>query len=202
MKRRRALIPPRRRIFLGCEGESEQSYGSLLARVAEERKQHIALQVVLLRPGGGDPLGLVVLAADLSRRAEERRGPFFYKAIFLDRDKLGETPDRDKRLFTVADANQLHLVWQDPTHEAFLLRHLANCQNLRPRTAALATSELCKRWPGYRKPMTVIELAERIGAAEVQRACTVTPELEELLVACGLRWNTEVIRMSNERQRD
>jgi hypothetical protein len=32
---RRARIPPRRRFFLGCEGESEQSYGALLQIVAE-----------------------------------------------------------------------------------------------------------------------------------------------------------------------
>jgi hypothetical protein len=36
MSRRRATIPPRQRIFLGCEGESEQGYGALLSRLAEE----------------------------------------------------------------------------------------------------------------------------------------------------------------------
>ncbi len=64
MKRRRATIPVRRRIFLGCEGESEQGYGALLARLAEDCGLDLAFQPVLLRPGGGDPLDLVSLAAE------------------------------------------------------------------------------------------------------------------------------------------
>jgi hypothetical protein len=67
--RRRPTIPQRRRIFLGCEGESERSYSALLNQVAlEERNLHIALDVELLRPGGGDPLALVQLACRLIER--------------------------------------------------------------------------------------------------------------------------------------
>jgi len=55
MRRRHATIPLRRRIFLGCEGESEQGYGALLSRIAEEHGLHLAPQILLLRPGGGDP---------------------------------------------------------------------------------------------------------------------------------------------------
>ena len=73
MRRRRATIPQRRRIFLGCEGESEQGYGALLSRIAEGMNLHLAIQSVLLRPGGGDPLDLVSLAIELSERDERRR---------------------------------------------------------------------------------------------------------------------------------
>jgi hypothetical protein len=96
MRRRRATIPQRRRIFLGCEGESEQGYGALLSRIAEGMNLHLAIQSVLLRPGGGDPLDLVSLAIELSERDERRRGAFAFKAALLDCDKLGVSPDRDR----------------------------------------------------------------------------------------------------------
>ena len=139
MRRRNATIPVRRRIFLGCEGESEQGYGALLARLAEEAGLHLALQPVLLRPGGGDPLDLVSLAVDLSQRAEIKRGAFAVKAVLLDRDKLGLSPARDQRLYPVAAAHGLQLIWQDPAHEAFLLRHLDGCRQLRPQNRTLGS---------------------------------------------------------------
>jgi len=59
MRRRRLFIPQRRRIFLGCEGESERGYGALIGRLLESQRRDVHLQVVLLKPGGGDPLALI-----------------------------------------------------------------------------------------------------------------------------------------------
>ncbi len=185
MRRRNATIPVRRRIFLGCEGESEQGYGALLARLAEEAGLHLALQPVLLRPGGGDPLDLVSLAVDLSRRAEIKRGAFAVKAVLLDRDKLGVSPARDQRLYPLAAAHGLQLIWQDPAHEAFLLRHLDGCSQLRPQTAPLALTELNRQWTDYRKPMSAVRLAGRVGMTEVRGACEVEQSLREFLEVCG-----------------
>jgi hypothetical protein len=185
MKRRRATIPVRTRIFLGCEGESEQGYGALLTRLAEDVGLHLAIHSVLLRPGGGDPLDLVTLAVELSRRAENKRGPFATKAVLLDRDKVGITPERDQRLFPLAAENGLRLIWQNPTHEALLLRHLDGCHQLRPQTAALALAELERRWADYRKPMSAVRLSTRLGIAELRRVCAVEESLQEFLRECG-----------------
>jgi hypothetical protein len=111
MRRRHATIPPRRRIFLGCEGESEQGYGALLSRIAEEQGLHLAPQIVLLRPGGGDPLALVQLAIAKIREDERKRGEFSIKAVLLDQDKLGQAPERDQLLHAEAAQNDLHLIW-------------------------------------------------------------------------------------------
>jgi hypothetical protein len=185
MRRRRATIPVRTRIFLGCEGESEQGYGALLTRLAEEAGLHLAIHSVLLRPGGGDPLDLVALAIEMSRRAESKRGAFATKAVLLDRDKLGITPERDQRLFPLAAENGLRLIWQNPTHEALLLRHLDGCHQLRPQTAALALAELERRWAGYRKPMSAVRLSTCLGIAELRRVCAVEESLQEFLRECG-----------------
>ena len=185
MRRRHATIPPRRRIFLGYEGESEQGYGALLSRIAEEHGLHLAPQVVLLRPGGGDPLALVQLAVAKIREDERKRGEFAIKAVLLDQDKLGQAPERDQLLYAEAAQSDLQLIWQGPSHEALLLRHLPGCQNLRPATTQLAEQELLRHWPEYRKPMAAVRLASRIGIDQVRAACASEPSLNDLLRRCG-----------------
>jgi hypothetical protein len=80
MRRPQQRIPQRRRIFLGCEGESERSYGVLLGRLVEVRHGRIHLDTVLLRPGGGDPLALMERAVLMGRRVS-RRGNYSAKVI-------------------------------------------------------------------------------------------------------------------------
>ena len=93
---RRPFIRPRRRVFLGCEGESERGYGALLRRLLEVHRQDVHLDVVLLRPGGGDPLALVELARRLIDESERKReAPYSLRAVLLDSDKRGHTPPRD-----------------------------------------------------------------------------------------------------------
>ena len=185
MKRRRATIPVRRRIFLGCEGESEQAYGALLARLADNSGLHLAFRAELLRPGGGDPLALVSLAADLCHRAELKRGSFAIKAILLDSDKLGLTPERDRELYPIANVNGFRLIWQNPTHEAFLLRHLPGCHALRPPTPAISSTQLRQQWAEYEKPMSALRLSTRIGIEELRAAGDAEESLRGFLEDCG-----------------
>jgi hypothetical protein len=43
-----------------------------------------------------------------------------------------------------------------------------------------------RRWPEYRKPMSAMRLAARIGIEEVTAACGVEQPLCEFLRRCGL----------------
>lgn len=54
-----SLRPQRRRVFFGCEGESERSYGTLLNKLLDQIRPDVHLDVVLLQPGSGDHLALV-----------------------------------------------------------------------------------------------------------------------------------------------
>jgi hypothetical protein len=132
-----ARIPPRRRFFLGCQGESEQSYGALLQIIADEPLQlcvHLDLQLL----GGGDPLAIVEAAVEKARERARNRGRFVHRAVLLDSDRHGYAPERDNRIAPLAQANGLLLIWQRPCHEALLLRHLPGCQTLRPSSSAAA----------------------------------------------------------------
>ncbi|WP_458438079.1 hypothetical protein [Methylorubrum extorquens] len=124
MRRGSARIPQRRRVFLACEGESEQSYGALLSRLINARHARTHLDIVLVQPGGGDPLAIVEQAIRLLNLRARRFGTYTSRAVLLDTDKLGLTPGRDKQIESLADRHSLDLIWQSPCHEALLLRHL------------------------------------------------------------------------------
>ena len=61
---RRPRVPRRKRIFVGCEGESEQGYAALLQRFAEERGAAVHADAKVV-PRAGNPLTLVSRAIDL-----------------------------------------------------------------------------------------------------------------------------------------
>lgn len=186
MTGRRPLIPQRVPFFVGCEGESEQSYVRLLGNLAEAEGVLVHLEAVLLRPGGGDPCALVELARRKLSEKRQKRGRFFAQFILLDDDLMGKMPLRDQRAQAIAREGRMRFVWQRTCHEALLLRHLDGCATLRPPTTALAKAELLQRWPDYQQGMSASELEKRIGAAAVRRAAAVEPELAELLQTIGI----------------
>lgn len=183
MSRRRPHIPQRRRIFLGCEGQGEHGYGTLLARIARELQNiHVHIDARLLQPGAGDPRALVERAAQIIAHDEARREPFEIKAVLLD---LGN-PDINTAAETRAAHHGIHhVIWQSPDHEGFLLRHLPGCQQRRPpRGASMAA--LRAHWPEYAKPMSAQHLATRIILDQIRHACAVEARLRAFLTAIGM----------------
>lgn len=179
-------LPQRRPVFLGCEGESERGYGTLVGRLREARGRDLHLDVTLLRPGGGDPLALVELACQKIRTNERKRNiRYSLRAVLVDSDKLGSDRQRDERLFQLAKTQKLLLIWQKPSHEAFLLRHLDRCQTLRPQTPDDALAELLRHWPNYTKGSSAAQLLRRIGAQEIAAAASVEPSLRDFLQRIG-----------------
>ena len=186
MRRRRLLIPQRRRIFLGCEGESERGYGALIGRLLESQRRDVHLQVVLLKPGGGDPLALIEQARKRILEGDRKsESPYVHRAALIDGDRLGQAPLRDAQIAPIAQAARIRVIWQTPCHEALLLRHLDGCQQLRPPTSPQALAELRQRWPEYVKGMPAFRLADRIDDAAIRRALQVETELAGFLADLG-----------------
>jgi hypothetical protein len=178
-------IPPRRRIFVGCEGEGEQGYGALLQRLADDRQQpHVFLDLHVC--GGGDPLAALEATCATARQRARKYGEFAIRVLFVDSDKLGQFPTRDARINPLAARERFWIVWQRPCFEAFLLRHLPSCQSRRPPTAAAALDALRREWPEYTKPMSRMRLGPRIRLDEIRAAATVEPDLRAFLTAIGL----------------
>lgn len=183
MRRRRTIIRPRTPIFLGCEGRSEAGYAALLGRFTRETTGvHVHIHVELLQPGAGDPLELVRRATVKIREIERRREAFGRKAVLIDRGD----PTKNAAATRLAQVSRIdHVIWQDPDHEAMLLRHLDGCQTLRPSVGQTMTA-LRRHWPDYQKGCTVVQLAEKISIDHVRQACTVEVDLQVFLAAIGL----------------
>jgi hypothetical protein len=115
--------------------------------------------------------------ADLERRREK----FAQKTVLID---IGQ-PQKNEAAARLAAAAGIGVIWQNPDHEALLLRHLDGCQQLRPPAGATLDA-LRKRWPDYEKGLTAAQLSEKIGIDHARRACTEEPELRAFLTAIGL----------------
>lgn len=177
MTARRPLIPQRIPVFLGCEGESEQAYGQLLNQFLREKGLHIHLEVVALTPGAGDPMARLLRADQEIRRRAERRTAFRLKAVIMDSDQVVHDSARRQQAEHHARKLQIHIIWQEPCHEALLLRHFPDFAQRRPPTSREAASTLVRFWPEYRKPMTRLQLQDRIAFDDIERAARVEPGL-------------------------
>ncbi|MBU1334469.1 MAG: hypothetical protein KJ944_11705 [Alphaproteobacteria bacterium] len=176
----------RRRIFVGCEGESERGYIAFVSNTLATVHLGVHLDAKVLRPGGGDPLALVQVASAIIDREQRNREPYERKFVILDADKLGMTPARDQQARDLAARIGAALIWQDKAHEALLLRHLVGCGNLRPATTALAEQQLKQRWPEYEKPMSAMALARRLDIEALRRASLAEPDLLAFLNEIGM----------------
>ena len=181
---RRTQIPKRRRVFLGCEGQSEVSYAALLSRIDDARSKSLFIDNVDL--GGGDPLFIVEAALRQIRDRENKRGAYEIRAVILDGDTLGRSAERDREAHRLLANNQIMPIWQQPCHEALLLRHLPDCATRRPSTTLDAMTQLRARWSQYERPMSAIRLAERLNLEAIDQAASVETELHNFLARLRL----------------
>lgn len=181
MRTRRPIIVQRTPIFFGCEGESEQGYGQLLNDLLRAADIPVHLEVVNLNPGAGDPIARLRRAQQEIARRRRRRSEFEGKLVLMDSDQVDGNAHRRQQAQQLANDLGLRIIWQEPCHEAFLLRHLDGYEQNRPPTAQAAINALRAAWPEYEKPMTKIRLSRRIGMPEVQRVASVEAVLADFL---------------------
>jgi hypothetical protein len=177
-----ARIPQRKRIFVGCEGQSERGYAVFLQELANRLGLHVFLDAHVA--GGGDHLEVVERSIKaLGQR--ERRGRFAAKFIFVDEDLFGAHPQKTAAMYNAAARAGVSLILQRWDHEAFLLRHLPNCSTLRPARGD-GERRLRQHWNDYRKGMAATDLLAKLTLADVQTAAAAHAQLRKLLDEIGL----------------
>jgi hypothetical protein len=187
MMRKRGSVPVKKRVYLGCEGDSEVAYGQLLNDFLNDAGIAIHLVPERLNPGAGDPQACVRKAIARIRHLNNMRSPSFtLAAVLIDHDRVQDDAPREQSVQALAAKHAIHIIWQRPSHEALLLRHLPNCADRRPPTSNAAMKALQANWDGYRKPMTRQSLALQIAFRDVVRAVSVEPELRAFLQAIRL----------------
>jgi hypothetical protein len=131
--------------------------------------------------GAGDPFARVDMAIERVTRLERNREPFLGRFLFLDTDQLTADPGRAEQARRQALEHSFTVIWQDPTHEAFLLRHLPGHDTDRPPDKRTADAALAKQWADYRKPCAAKYLEQRLGLDGVRRVAAQLPALADLL---------------------
>lgn len=186
MRRVRKIRPQRTPIFIGCEGQSEISYAGWLRNLARDRDLPFHLELCDLGLGAGDPFSRVDLAIERLTRMEKNREPFAGRYLFLDTDQLALNPGRAEKARQRALEHNFTVIWQVPTHEAFLLRHFPGRGTRQPPDKRAADIALNKEWADYRKPSNAQQLERRIGLDGARRVASRLPELADLLRMIGL----------------
>jgi hypothetical protein len=181
----RRTISARRPVFLGCEGESEQAYCIVLADIINQTVKDIHLETTLLGEGAGSPLAKIKKAIKKIEQYERTRSKFLKKAVLIDSDLIDQNVEQKNQTENLAASHGIRIIWQQPCHEAFLLRHLPNCAQLRPPTSALANKELIAQWQNYQKPMSRIQIAKNINFNGLTQASSVEHEFRSFLNELG-----------------
>jgi len=184
MPKRPAHRRPRRRIFVGCEGKSEEGYAAVIQQLANDAGLSVYLDIRRYR--GGDPLVILNKAVGEIRTRGGLYGNYDVKAIFLNADRRQEDLNQTSQAELQIRRHAICAIWSQPTLEALLLRHLPGCTQLRPPTGNLALQQIQRHWPEYRKGMAKVDLLKGIDRDGIGRAARVEPKLREFLVSIGL----------------
>lgn len=181
MSRRAGSRALRRVIFLGCEGQSEQSYGAFLKGLADEAGLPIHIDAYNASPAGDS----LAIAQKVVAKARRSSISFSARYIMLDADLAEAQPNKARAAQTLLDSEGFVTIWQKPDHEGLLLRHFAGHDRANPARGR-AETELLRVWPGYRKNFPAADLRTRLNLEAVWRAANVTPGLDRFLGDIGL----------------
>jgi len=180
---------PRKRFFVGCEGQSEQGYAQLLQNFADEIGLHVHIETKILS-GCGDPLALVKRAiAEIKLGLQKPKSNYVERFLLFDTDRLNVDHAKDSSMHQLAKVHGLVLVRQNVCFESVLLRHFDGHENDEPATSDDALSRLKKVVPHYRKGMSAIDLEKLIKLADVRKMAKtqLNADFGKMLPALGFR---------------
>ncbi len=178
----RRLVPQKKPIFIGTEGESDRAFAQLLQRWCDQ--EHLRIYLKIKPASGGDS---VTIVEDIGRWLAKNDSGKNYQArlVLLDRDRIEQDLRAGRDAQAAATRLKLELVFQDPNLEGLLLR-LHPGRERRNIAAHRAISELQKVWPTYKKPPTADLLQQRFTLNDVRRAAVHDQHLQKLLEVIGL----------------
>lgn len=175
-------FPPKRVIFVGCEGDSERALVVLLQRYCDDAGHDVHLKTWL--GSGGDSLAVVDGMVRHLRRVPFKR-EIETKLVLLDEDRMASDRKSGRDARTSARRADIDPVVLLPNSEGLLLRlHPGHEQRRVP--ANETERELRKLWPDYKKPPNANDLQKRFSMDDLRRAARYDPQLERLLATVGL----------------
>ena len=182
MKRRFPTVKPRRPVFIGVEGKSEQAFVKFLQTLCDDNGRNLSLNCA--KGNGGDT---VTIVREAHRSLKKRRGRIQYKArlVLLDKDRVDADLQAGLNADAIASELGFEIIYQDPNLEGLLIRlH----PGLEQKSVARGTEgeRLRKLWPEYSKPPTAHQLIRQFGLDDLRRAAHYDRGLKRLLDIIGL----------------
>ncbi len=176
------MIPPRERIFIGCESRSEAGFTAWLKFLCDDNQLHKHLDC--WPADGGDTLA-VVKTAIVNCTKGRRKGAYLAELIILDRDRLSADGDRGVEALDLARRFDLELIFMKPNLEGLLVRLHAGHETRDP-PADQTLRELRRLWPQYQKPPSARDFLDRFSMTDLKRVAAFDPHLARLLEILGL----------------
>ena len=180
--RHRRPIKPRRAIFFGVEGKSEQAFLRFLQHVCNENDRCINLTV--FTGSGGDTVS-VVQEAHRSLKRHSGRNHLSEKLVLLDRDRVETDRRAGRDAVAIASGLDFKIIFQDPNLEGLLVRLHQGFEH-RTITRNTVKGHLRNLWPEYDKPPKAAQMIRRFDLANLQRAAKYDNQLRQLLDVLAL----------------
>lgn len=171
----------RTRIYLGVEGEGEQSFIKFLQMLADQNGLYAHLDCQVLGGGGYQSM----LKRALHYRTRKSKAKFSVLLVDGDRDQRNDDGWTLDQLRREAIRETLQICVQNPNQEGLLLRMLPGNENLQPNVT-MAHKQLFKQWPRYEKPIDARMLSLKFKLDDVLRVARVDSDLNNLLSIVGL----------------
>ena len=178
--------PQLKRVFLGCEGDSERSYGAWLQAVARDHEIPVTIDTYPDTGGGNQPYDIIESCISEMDQREQRYGFYISRAILLDSDNIETDPVRNVAAIKWAESKNVRILLQVFEHEAFLLRHIEGHEHARPNKGD-GRAALQAAWPEYRRQLGKVQLYEKLCLEDLRRVSVVEPELGEFLRSIRFR---------------
>lgn len=171
----------RKIIFIGCEGESERSYGKFLHDLAEQHGCNIQILAFIPKSTGNS----LMIAKGSIKEASRRVDKGVSKFVLFDYDKAIEIPRQAEVAEAELRKSGFIPIWQHPDHEGLLLRHFEAHRNSDPRSGE-TFNRLRSVWPDYQKNMNAANIQKKLALHHVLCAASVNPSFKMLIEAIGL----------------
>ena len=172
-------------IFFGCEGESEQAYGKFLNILAKKMDLKVHISTFVASPAG-DAFVVIQKSIRECKIRSENRDIFKAKIVLLDSDTLPQIENRKRdKMYKMIKENKFIVIWQNPAHEGFLLKHFDGYQNSNPSKRD-SEMMLQKVWPEYRKNIPVDKIEKVLDIEKVIRASSVNENFMNILKIIGI----------------
>lgn len=111
MKRRLPTVKPRRPVFIGVEGKSEQAFVRFLQHLCDKHGRNLSL--ICARGSGGDTVAIV---KEAHRSLKRRRGRIQYKhrLVLLDQDRVDADRQGGRDADAIASELGFEIIYQAP----------------------------------------------------------------------------------------